>query len=150
MSFAPSINSDRNYKSFEVPLLFLFVCFHSFFTIVTSLLHPDRISSLTSHRALLVLNQLYSLTFLEILILFLLDKMAPFNLNTTMATNLTDLLRFNHQNQMKEVMWCHKARFMEHLSRPQVEGTYWTMTIVLIFLAMAAGVIYSRANREYR
>ena len=74
--------------------------------------------------------------------------MAPFNKTT--VQNIEDLIRYHNAKQEKELKECHMARFMENLSRPKIEGIYWTMTVLIILLAMAAGVIYSRTEQLYR
>jgi hypothetical protein len=74
--------------------------------------------------------------------------MAPFNKTT--VENIEDLIRYHNAKQEKALKECHMARFMENLSRPKIEGIYWTMTVLIILLAMAAGVIYSRTEKQYR
>jgi len=69
----------------------------------------------------------------------------------TGTTTLDDLLREADENKAKLLKSCTKsATFLSKVSRPATEGVYWSMTVAIIILAMAAGVVYSNTEKEYR
>jgi hypothetical protein len=106
----------------------------------------------SSTNTFLSFRYLYTFAFVEF-ILRIADNMFgnvfPRKYNGKLT--LDDLLWAKEKENARLLKSCLKsATFLSHLSRPAIEGVYWSMIIAIVMLAMASGVVYSKFEQEHR